>query len=148
VADAAETKDQIDPPTLLFSFVGSSEVESQRLRDRFKEFVSYLQEKTGHKVEFVTFKSPLDEVRALRDGKLQIAGGNTGNGPTAVNQCGFIPICALANEKDIGRYQMQIIVPADSSMQSEQDLKGHELTLTEPGSNSGFKAPLVLLKDK
>jgi phosphonate transport system substrate-binding protein len=44
---------------------------------------------------------------------------------------------------------MQIIVPADSPIQELKDLKGRELTLTEPGSNSGFKAPLVLLsKDK
>jgi phosphonate transport system substrate-binding protein len=40
---------------------------------------------------------------------------------------------------------MQIIVPADSPIQNLKDLKGRELTLTEPGSNSGFKAPLVYL---
>jgi len=51
----------------------------------------------------------------------------------------------LASEQGINTYQMQIIVPADSPMQKLADLRGHELTLTEPGSNSGFKAPLVLL---
>jgi phosphonate transport system substrate-binding protein len=147
VADPADAKDQIDPPTLLLSYVGSSEAESKRLSERFKEFVSYLQEKTGRKVDFVTFKNPDLELRALCEGKLHVAGINTGNVPTAVNQCGFIPICSLASDKDVARYQMQIIVPAGSSIQEVQGLKGHDLTLTEPGSNSGFKAPLVLLRD-
>jgi phosphonate transport system substrate-binding protein len=43
---------------------------------------------------------------------------------------------------------MEIIVPANSSIASVNDIKGHDLVLTEPGSNSGFKAALVLLKSK
>ena len=43
---------------------------------------------------------------------------------------------------------MHIIVPADSDIRSIADLKGHELTLTEPGSNSGYKAPLILLRSR
>ena len=147
VADPADPKDQIDPSTLYFSYVGSSEAESERLRGRFKEFIDYLQQKVGRPVQFVTFKNPEQELRALCDGKLHIAGVNTGNVPTAVNRCGFIPVCCLASNKDVAKYQMQIIVPADSPLQNVQDLRGHELTLTEPGSNSGFKAPLVLLRD-
>ena len=135
----------IDPPKLLFSYVGTSQAEGERLRDRFKEFTAFLSQKTGKPVEFVLFQSPEEELKALCDDKLHVAGVNTGNIPTAVNQCGFVPICGLANDKGLGTYQMQIIVPADSSIQSLDNLRGHELTLTEPGSNSGFKVPLVLL---
>jgi len=130
---------------LYFSYVGTSEAESQRLRERFKEFIAFLSEKVGKPVEYAEFWPPEKELRALSDGKLHVAGINTGNIPTAVNQCGFVPICGLANEQGISTYQMQIIVPADSPIKTLQDLKGHELTLTEPGSNSGFKVPLVLL---
>src|SRR2546423_13615609 len=41
---------------------------------------------------------------------------------------------------------MQIIVPADSPIKGPSELRGHELALTEPGSNAGYKAPLVRLE--
>jgi phosphonate transport system substrate-binding protein len=147
VADPADASQQIDPPTLMFSYVGSSAAEGERLRERFKEFVAYLTIKVGRPVEFVAVKNPEDELRLLVDGKLHIAGVNTGNIPAAVNQAGFVPICSLASDQGAASYQMQIIVPADSPIHTLADLNGRELTLTEPGSNSGFKAPLVLLRD-
>ena len=144
VADPpANPKDQIDPPTLMFSFVATHDPEAYR--ERFKEFVAFLSQKIGKPVEYVLFSSPEQQLRALQEGRLHVAGINTGNIPIAVNQCGFIPICNLASEKGVATYQMQIIVPADSPIHTLKDLKGRELTLTEPGSNSGFKAPLVLL---
>jgi phosphonate transport system substrate-binding protein len=51
----------------------------------------------------------------------------------------------MATADGVSTYQMEIIVPADSPIKTLDDLKGHELVLTDPGSNSGFKAPLVLL---
>ena len=137
----------VDPPTIYFSYVGTSQAEGERLRDRFKEFVAFLKDKTGRPVEFMLFNSPEEELRALCEDKLHVAGINTGNIPTAVSQCGFVPVCGLANDKGFSTYQMQIIVPADSPLKTLDDLKGHELTLTEPGSNSGFKVPLVLLNN-
>lgn len=147
VADAPDAAQQIDPPTLTFSYVGSSAAEGERLRDRFKELVANLSQKVGRPVEFVAYKNPEEELKALIDGKLHIAGINTGNMPAAVMQGGFVPVCSLASDQGVAMYQMQIIVPADSPMQKMEDLRGHELTLTEPGSNSGFRVPLVLLKD-
>jgi phosphonate transport system substrate-binding protein len=144
VADPpADARQTIDPATVHFSYVATNEPEI--FRERFKEFVAYLSKEIGRPVEYVIFNSPEEELRALFDGKLHVAGINTGNIPTAVNQCGFVPFCGLATEQGVASYQMQIIVPADSPLQSVADLKGKELTLTEPGSNSGFKAPLVLL---
>ena len=144
VADPpGDAKALIDPPTINFSYVATNEPEL--IRERFKEFVAYLSKELGRPVEYVVFNSPEDELRALYEGKLHVAGVNTGNIPTAVNQCGFVPFCGLATEQGVATYQMQIIVPADSPLQKPADLKGRELTLTEAGSNSGFKAPLVFL---
>jgi phosphonate transport system substrate-binding protein len=144
VADApADPKQFIDPPKLIFSYVATNEPETYR--ERFKEFVDYLSKQVGKPVEYQVFHSPEAELRAMMDGQLHVAGINTGNIPLAVNECGFVPVCMLAGEQGGSTYKMQIIVPADSPIQKLSDLKGHELTLTEPGSNSGFKAPLVLL---
>src|SRR5262245_58360948 len=92
VADPADSGDQIDPPTIMFSYVGTSQAEGERLRERFKEFIAYLQSKTGRPVEFAIFPNPEEELRALINGKLHVAGVNTGNIPAAVNQAGFVPI--------------------------------------------------------
>jgi phosphonate transport system substrate-binding protein len=141
----ADATHVIDPPRLGFTFVGTDNPEAYR--DRFQDFVKYLSEKTGKPAEYVVVKNADEELRTLRDGVVQVAGVNTGNIPVAVNQLGFVPVCNLASEKGVSSYQMLIIVPANSPIQSVSDLKGHEIALTEPGSNSGFKAPLVLLRD-
>jgi phosphonate transport system substrate-binding protein len=138
-----DAKELVDPPTINFSYVATTDPEI--FRERFKEFVAYLSKEVGRPVEYNLYNSPEEELRALFDGKLHVAGINTGNIPSAVNQCGFVPFCGLASEQGVASYQMQIIVPADSPIEKIADLKGKELTLTEPGSNSGFKAPLVLL---
>ena len=138
-----DPKEFVDPPTINFSYVATTDPEV--FRERFKEFVAYLSKEIGRPVEYTLYNSPEEELRALFDGKLHVAGINTGNIPSAVNQCGFVPFCGLASEQGVASYQMQIIVPAGSPIQKVADLRGKELTLTEPGSNSGFKAPLVFL---
>jgi phosphonate transport system substrate-binding protein len=45
-------------------------------------------------------------------------------------------------------YEMEIIVPADSPIQTLADLKGRTLAFTAKTSNSGFKAPTALLKSE
>ena len=135
----------VDPPTLTFSYVATNAPEGYQ--DRFKEFVAYLSAQIARPVEYVLIRSPEAELNALRNGELHVAGVNTGNIPLAVNECGFVPICGLAGEQGSSTYRMHIIVPADSPIKSLGDLKGRELTLTDPGSNSGFKAPLVLLSN-
>src|SRR3546814_18694564 len=48
-----------------------------------------------------------------------------------------------ANDGSYG-YDMEIIVPADSAIQSPADIEGKALAFTAPTSNSGFKAPSAL----
>jgi phosphonate transport system substrate-binding protein len=145
VADTpADPSKLLDPPTLKFSFVATENPE--HYRDVFKEFVAYLSKQVGKPVEYAMFTSSDDELRAMRDGQLQIAGLNTGNVPTAVNLCGFVPVASLAQADDNRFIHTVIIVPADSSIHNVSDLKGQMLALTEVGSNSGFKAPMVALR--
>ena len=42
-------------------------------------------------------------------------------------------------------YEMEIIVPADSPVQTPDDLKGKTIAFSAPTSNSGFKAPSAIL---
>jgi phosphonate transport system substrate-binding protein len=150
VADApTDPKELVDPPKLMFTYIPVGEdTDEQNYRQAFAEFVQHISKVTGKPAEYVSFSSLDDELKAMRDGTLQIAGFNTGAVPIAVNVCGFVPAWKLATASASASYRMQIIVPADSDIHTIEDLKGHELTLTEPGSNSGYKAPMVLLHDQ
>lgn len=154
VADPpTDPKDQLDPPTLVFSYVAIPAGEDETTAEdpykaAFVEFCQHLGKATGKQVEYRSFTSLNDQLKAMRDGKLHISGFNTGAVPMAVDLCGLVPICKLASAEGVASYRMRVIVPGDSSIQSLSDLKNHELTLTEPGSNSGYKAPLVLLRSQ
>ena len=86
------------------------------------------------------------QLEAMRSGRLHVAGVNTGGNPVAVSCAGFVPFASMSKGGKIVGYEMEIIVPADSSIQSPADLAGKTLAFTSPTSNSGFKAPSALLK--
>lgn len=136
----------IDPPTLTFSFVAADDAAA--VKEQWRPFTDYLSQATGKPVEYLLVTSTQDELEAMHDGKLQVACFNTGAVPPAVNLSGFVPVCALPTPDGGALTHTDILVPADSPLQKPEDLKGHELTLTNPTSNSGYKAPLLLLKEK
>jgi phosphonate transport system substrate-binding protein len=134
----------IDPDTITFCYVPVEEPE--KYKELWKGFCDHLSKATGKPVEYAMFTTTKEQLRALHDGKLQVAGLNTGAVPAAVNLAGFIPVCAIPTGESTALQHTEIIVRADSPIQKPADLKNHELTLTEPTSNSGYKAPLVLLR--
>src|SRR5438067_5192260 len=140
----SDAKQLIDPPTLYFSYVAQEEPE--KYQEEWKPFCDHLSKVTGKPVEYLPVKSSQEQLQALADGKLHVTGLNTGAVPRAVNNCGFVPVCRVPTNDPAGTH-VEIIVPAASHIAKLADLKGrHELTLTEPNSNSGYKAPMVLLK--
>jgi phosphonate transport system substrate-binding protein len=145
VADPpANAADLLNPETLTFAYIPSGE-ENARLQQTWQGFLAFLSNRIGTPVTYLQLASQEEQLEALKEGRLHLAGLNAGNVPVAVNDCGFIPLCTIGRETGIAGYAMQIIVPPESAMQSVADLKGRTLALTQVGSNSGFKAPLVLL---
>ena len=134
----------VDPPTIRFAYIEEDDPAKQK--KAWQPFMDYLSKVTGKPVEYVLVAGTNDLLKAMRDGKLDVAGFNTGSVPTAVNLCGFVPVCAIPTGEGTALTHTEIIVPASSPLQTAGELRGHELTLTEPGSNSGYKAPLVLLR--
>ncbi len=141
--DPAEFK---QPKRLIFAY---TPVEDPAIyRDVWVEFLAHLEEKTGRKVEFFAVQSNAAQLEAMRAGRLHIAAFNTGSTPVAVNACGFVPFAMMADSEGKFGYEMEIIVPADSPVQTIADLKGRKIAFTSPTSNSGYKAPSVLLSGK
>ena len=145
VADApTDPKQLVNPSTLIFAY---TPVEDPAVYAKVWDgFVKYMEQTTGKKVVFFPVQSNAAEIEAMRSGRLHVAGFNTGSNPIAVNCAGFVPFAIMGTKEGNFGYEMEIIVPADSPIKTPADLKGKKVAFTEPTSNSGYKAPLAILK--
>ena len=140
VADApADEADIIDPATLTFSFIATSQ-DGDRYLTVFADFADHLTSKLGRPVEIQTFTSTDDQLAALRDGSLHVTMFNTGSVPIAVNAAGCVPVAAPGTETPQA-YRMLIIAPPGSPVNQITDLRGRELTVTRPTTNTHRKRP-------
>jgi phosphonate transport system substrate-binding protein len=134
-----------DPETLRFCFL--NEQAGGIDPDAWRPLLDALSEQTGRPVEYVRFPTVNQQLAALRDGGLDLTAFNTGNVPRAVNAAGFVPVAAPADRDGPAQYRMLLLATADSGIEKVEDLRGRVLALTRYGSNSGYKAPLVLLRE-
>src|SRR4029453_8972517 len=143
----ADTPSQtVNPPTLVFAY---TPVEDPSLYSKVWDgFLRHLEKVTGKKVVFFPVQSNAAEIEAMRSGRLHIAGVSTGPTPIAVNCAGYVPFAIMGSKDGRFGYEMEIIVPADSPIKTPADIKGKKLAFTAPTSNSGFKAPSVLLESE
>ncbi|WP_193367654.1 phosphate/phosphite/phosphonate ABC transporter substrate-binding protein [Pelagibius marinus] len=136
--------DWVNPDTLIFSY---TPVEDPAVYKKpWAEFMDHAAKVTGKKVAFFPVQSNAAQLEAMRSGRLHVAGFNTGSNPIAVACAGFVPFAMMASADGSYGYEMEIIVPVDSPIQTPADLKGKTLAFTSPTSNSGFKAPSAILK--
>jgi phosphonate transport system substrate-binding protein len=136
----------VDPETLVFSYIATDDPKNAEAT--WRPLMDRIAEATGKKVVYLAGAHDADDqITALQEGRLHVTGFNTGNVPVAVNRAGFVPFCVMAAADGTYSYEMEIIVPADSPIKGPADLKGRTMTFTDLGSNSGFKAPLVLLRN-
>ena len=147
VADApTDSKDWIDPATLIFAY---TPVEDPAVYAKvWDSFLKHMETVTGKKVQFFPVQSNAAQLEAMRAGRLHVAGFNTGSNPLAVNCAGFVPFTMMASKKDEYGYEMEFITYPVSGIAKIEDIKGKKLAFTSQTSNSGFKAPSALLKEK
>ncbi|MDB9372966.1 phosphate/phosphite/phosphonate ABC transporter substrate-binding protein [Nodularia sphaerocarpa] len=134
----------VNPDTLVFAYTPLENPASYK--EIWAEFIAHLEKVTGKKVSFFAVDSNLAQLKAMRDGRLHIAGFNTGSTPLAVNAAGFVPFAIMSAKDGSFGYQMEIITYNDSDIQKIEDIKGRQLAFTTETSNSGYKAPAALLK--
>ena len=139
-----DSKDWVDPKTIIFAY---TPVEDPAVyANIWQNFVKHLEKHTERKVLFFPVESNAAQLEAMRSGRLHVAGFNTGSNPIAVSCAGFVPWAMHAKDDGSYGYEMEIIVKADSPIQSPSEIKGRTLAFTSPTSNSGFKAPSAILK--
>ena len=151
VADRPEDPAKlIAPDVLVFSYVASESEEDAATANEtvWKELLDALSKRIGKEVKFVHYKNVDEQLAAMQKGELHVAGLNTGIVPAAVIRDGFVPLCTFGRPDGTYGYTMEFIVPADSAIKDIDGIRGHKVTFVRPDSNSGFKAPLMLLKQK
>jgi phosphonate transport system substrate-binding protein len=143
----ADTPDKtVDPATLVFSYTPGEERALHA--SVWDGLLRHLEKMTGKHVKFFPVQSNAAELEAMRAGRLHIAAFGTGSVPIAVNCAGFVPFAVMGGEHGILGYEMEIITYPDSGINTPTDLRGRKLAFTSPTSNSGFKVPSVLLREK
>ena len=136
----------VNPSTIIFTY---TPVEDPAVYAKaWDGFVKHLAKVTGRKAVFFPVQSYAAQYEAMRSGRLHVAGVNTGGNPVAVSCAGLVPFAMMASEDGSFGYEMEIIVPSDSSIKSVADIKGKSMAFTSPTSNSGFKAPSAILKSE
>jgi phosphonate transport system substrate-binding protein len=146
VADAPEAKDTIDPPVLIFAY---TPVEDPAVYVKvWESFLKHMEAKTGKRVQFFPVQSNAAQIEAMRAGRLHVAGFNTGATPLAVNCAGFVPFTMMGAKSGAFGYEMEIITYPGSGIEKPEDIKGKKLAFTAETSNSGYKAPAALLREK
>lgn len=147
VADTpTDAKELIDPETLVFAY---TPVEDPSVYAKVWEgFLRHLEKETGKKVQFFPVQSNAAQIEAMRAGRLHVAAFNTGSNPLAVNCAGFQPFAMMADKHGAFGYEMEIITYPGSGVEKIEDIKGKKIAFTSETSNSGFKAPSAILRDK
>lgn len=169
VADApTDPTKWIDPPELIFTTVaGDDPAEVEAI---WTPLLKKIAEKTGKKVSVLpnppiptpepetepAAEAPMpalppgrsveDHLDLLKSGQLHIAAFSTGQVPRAVSTAGFVPLACPADAQGNFAYQMSMIVPTNSTAKELTDLRGTIMAFVSLSSNSGAKAPMVLLK--
>ncbi|MEN9229417.1 MAG: phosphate/phosphite/phosphonate ABC transporter substrate-binding protein [Thermostichus sp. DG02_5_bins_236] len=145
IADVPEDpKEWVDPDTLVFAYTPVEDPSTYK--ELWADFIDHLAKVTGKNIEFFSVQSNAAQLEAMRAGRLHVSGFNSGSVPLAVNAVGFRPFAMMAAKDGRYGYRMEIIVPADSDIDSLDDLKAKKVAFTAPTSNSGYKAPVALLE--
>ncbi|MDB9517004.1 phosphate/phosphite/phosphonate ABC transporter substrate-binding protein [Roseofilum reptotaenium CS-1145] len=145
VADPPDNPDEwINPDTLIFAYLPIPNPD--QYESVWTEFMAHLSEITGKPVQFLALESKADQIQALKDGQLHIAGFSTSTVPIAVNQAGFTPFAMMAASDGTFGYEMEIITHISSPLDSLENLSDRQLAFTDANSYSGYILPRALLE--
>jgi phosphonate transport system substrate-binding protein len=142
----ASPEDWSDPRALIFAY---TPVEDPAVyRDVWSGFLAHLSRVTGREVVFFPVQSNAAQIEAMRSGRLHVAGFNTGSTPLAVNCAGYVPFTMMAAADGSYGYEMELITHPGSGVGDVAGVRGREIAFTSPTSNSGYKAPVAILKSQ
>jgi phosphonate transport system substrate-binding protein len=147
VADpATHPRVVLDPDRVIFAYTPVE--DPAQFREVWAGFLAHMERAVAREVVFFPIQSNAAQIEAMRAGRLHVAGFNTGSVPLAVNCAGFIPSVMMAAADGSFGYEMELLTHRASGIESVEQLRGRTVAFTSPTSNSGYKAPSVLLESE
>jgi phosphonate transport system substrate-binding protein len=144
LADPPSSPDQLlDPQTLVLAHLDSTDPETPSVN--WDEFCAHVQDVTGRKIVNRTFDNGPDDLKAIKDGQIHIVALHAADAPFLVNNLGYQPAAVLGDESGANGNHLDIIVPANATIATPADLKGHNLVCAVPSSITGYRAAITLL---
>ncbi|HEY6010306.1 MAG TPA: phosphate/phosphite/phosphonate ABC transporter substrate-binding protein [Nitrospirota bacterium] len=110
----------------------------------YRDFLKYLEEKIGEKVEYVDRESYAEINEMLRTRKLEAAFVCSGPYVDGKKQFG-LELLAAPQAYGATTYYSYIIVGKDSPLRSFEELRGKRFAFTDPLSNTGKLVPTYML---
>ena len=144
IADCPQDpQDRLNPETIVFSYIGGSREDQDR--PLWEPLLQALAEKTARPVEHRQLPDVKAQLLELRSQALHVTALNTGATPAPLMFADSFPSMRMGTKGASNGISTEFIVPYSSPVQSIQDLKNKRITFTSENSNSGFKAPVVIL---
>ncbi len=132
----------LDPLTLVFGYT-----ENQALyKGARKSLARAIENATGKTVRFFRYRTNAAQLEAMRNGMLHIVGLNTGSVPVGVECSGFRLFAMAAKADRSYGYTMMLISYPGSRITRVEDARDKTILFVTPTSNSGYKAPHLLLQ--
>jgi phosphonate transport system substrate-binding protein len=134
------------PDTLVFSFAPVGDQSAYKAA--FAGFMDHLSRKTGKTVTWRDAASSAEQIKAMRDGTVHIAGVSPGPTVYAVNLAGYVPIAVMCKSDGAFGYQLNIISAKDSSIQTLSEVKGRKVAEASKFSSWGDEAAHAMFRQK
>lgn len=122
--------------------------DSQKIREAYNPLVSYLEKKTGLKVELFVATDYSGVVEAMRSGKLDIAYFGPFSYVLAADKANAEAFAVEQLKGSGTSYRSIIVTNPELGINSVEDLKGHTFAFVDPASTSGNLIPRSFLKGK
>ena len=132
----------LDPYELVFGYT-----QNQTLHEGAKKALArHIEKATGKKVRYFLYRTNAAQLEAMRNGMLHIVALNTGSVPIGVECSGFRLFGMAAKADRSYGYTMMLISYPGSRITRVEDARDKTILFVTPTSNSGYKAPHLLLQ--
>lgn len=126
--------------------VGACPIENvEKTRDQLQPFIGYLEKKTGYKVELTVTSDYQSIINKMAQKQIDVAWFGPFSYVLAHKEAGAQAFAGTENSNSGKIYYSMLIVHPESGIENLNQLRGHSLAFTDPGSTSGYLIPKAML---
>jgi phosphonate transport system substrate-binding protein len=136
----------VDPEELVVAHYDGDEDDTERVNwDAFQQFLG---QATGKKVACRPYVNSVEDVEAIKSGKIHLVALHAADVPYLVNNAGFVPLAVLGSKAGASGNHLVVAVSRQSKIRSLAEVRGRTLTCTRPDSITGYRAAIAILSQE